>query len=102
MVIFNTTFQISEGLQEPFIEWIKNEYIPLAIHSQMLFSPLLSRVLVQEDIEGDCYARQFHVNNLENLNKWYEDYGKGLNEKLIEKFASKVVGFSTVLERIEI
>ena len=102
MVIFNTTFQISEGLQEPFIEWIKNEYIPLAIHSQMLFFFFLSRVLVQEDIEGDCYALQFHVNNLENLNKWYEDYGKGLNEKLIEKFASKVVGFSTVLERIEI
>lgn len=102
MIIFNTTFQISNGLQDSFIEWLKTEYIPLAIQSQILFNPLLSQVLVQEEIEGECYALQFHVQNLENLNRWYEQYGKGLNEKLSKKFASEAVGFSTVLQTIEL
>ncbi|MBQ7823495.1 MAG: DUF4286 family protein [Bacteroidaceae bacterium] len=102
MLIFNTTFQVSKSFQNSFLEWLKAEYIPLAIQSQILFNPLLSRVLSQEDIDGECYALQFHVHTPEDLNKWYEQYGKGLNEKLTKKFVAEVVGFSTVLQTIEI
>lgn len=102
MLIFNTTFQVSKNLQNAFIEWLKTEYIPLAIQNEMLFNPLLSKVLTTVEIDGDCYALQFHVHNTDILNKWYESYGKGLNEKLAQKFSSEAVGFSTVLQIIEI
>ena len=120
MLIFNTTFQVSKSFQNSFLEysasasalaasivnsfleWLKTEYIPLSLKSQILFNPLLSKVFSQEEIDGECYALQFHVHNPDDLNKWYEQYGKGLNEKLTQKFMSEVVGFSTVLQILEI
>lgn len=102
MLIFNTTYHIENGLQNSFIEWLKTEYIPLATKSEALFNPSLSKVLAQEDAEGECYALQFNVHNSENLVRWYDEYGNGLNKKLTEKFSTQVAGFSTVLQKIDI
>ena len=50
----------------------------------------------------NSYAIQFHVKNIDTLNLWIENEGRGISQKLIDRFGRKVVGFTTLLEEIDL
>ena len=68
-----------------------------------MHSPCLHRVLPHsEEEEGCSFAVQFRVKNIDTLNYWIEREGQAFSRQLIQQFGSKVIGFTTVLEEIEL
>lgn len=102
MIIFNTTYHVDNLVLDDFIKFLRNEFIPAATASKELSEPRLTRVLAQEPQEGSSFALQFEVEELEKLDDWYDQIGDNLNEDLVAKFGSQVVGFSTLLEVIDL
>ena len=39
---------------------------------------------------------------MDTLNYWIENEGRSISKQLVDKFGQKVVGFTTVLEEIDI
>lgn len=101
MLIYNTTYQVSQGDAQHFIIWIHNVYIPKAEESNMLRRPRLCRILSHHEDDSECFSLQFEVENSTVLHKWYQETGISLNEELIRLFEDKAVGFSTLMEIIE-
>lgn len=102
MIIYNTTFHIAADTVVKGIEFLKNEYIPAAVSSGSLSNPRLSKVLIADTEEGESYSLQFHVKNTETLNSWIETEGRMLHHALGMRFGTKVAGFSTLLEEIDL
>ena len=43
MIVFNTTFHVDEAIQDDFIEYMLQEFIPMATKSGLLTYPRLAR-----------------------------------------------------------
>lgn len=102
MIIYNTTFHIAFGILSDGIEFLKNEYIPSAIKDGTLFNPRLCKILFSDAEEGESFSVQFHVKDIDTLNRWLEKDGKMLHHTLTIRFKNNLVGFSTLLEEIDI
>lgn len=102
MIIFNTTYHVENIILDDFIQYLKNEFIPTATSDKEFSNPRLTRVMTQEVQEGSSFALQFEITELEKLDDWYDQVGDSLNEDMIARFGSQVVGFSTLLEVIEL
>lgn len=100
MIIYNTTFHIEKEAHIACVDYLKKEYIPQAVSSGFLLKPRLRRVLQNEENEGESYAVQFHVKNVDTLNFWLKREGMALQQTLVTKFGPKVAGFTTLLEEV--
>ena len=100
MLIYNTTFQVDDGIQEHFLIWIKESYIPQVESHGALKTPRICRVLSHRE-EGSSYSLQWEVESSSLLHRWHMEQGVKLNEELTKIFANKVIGFPTLMEVIE-
>lgn len=102
MIIYNTTFNIENDILDECLEYLKKNYIPRAVASGFLRTPYLRRILQDESEDASSYSVQFHVKNPETLEYWMESEGSTLQKELITRFGTKIVGFSTLLEEIDL
>ena len=102
MLIYNTTFCISDEILEDSIMFLKKVYIPQALVSGHLSEPRLALIHNQNEEAGVSYSLQFKVDNIESLNSWLKADGTILHQKLADIFKGQMVGFNTLLEEIEL
>ncbi|MDO5570528.1 MAG: DUF4286 family protein [Bacteroidales bacterium] len=101
MIIFNTTFSVDNASIEEFIDFVKQIYVVKAIETGELTRPRLVKILT-ENAESSSIALQFEVKEPEHLDNWYDSTGDSLNEILVNQFGDKVLGFSTIMEEVEL
>lgn len=101
MLIFNTTFLVSDALYESWMSWIKETHIPFVLQSGMFTKAQLAKVYSQESQDGTSYSLQFNVADLETLENWHLQYAKTFEENFAKKFGNEVVFFASILEIIE-
>lgn len=101
MLIYNTTYQVEEGLEQNFLIWLKECYLTEAAKGGILFSPRITRVLSHREEGSACYSLQFEVESSGLLHRWHLEQGSRLNDELLKVFKDKVVGFPTLMEVIE-
>lgn len=102
MIIYNTTFNIENEVLEECVDYLKKHFIPRAASSGFLRTPYLRRILHNQTEDAASYSVQFHVKNVETLEYWMQSEGRALQQELVTKFGSKIVGFSTLLEDIDL
>lgn len=100
MLIYNTTFQVDDEVNDNFVIWIKESYIPEIEKHGALKAARLCRVLSHRD-DGSSYSLQWEVDDSAALHRWHREQGAKLNEELKKIFKDKVVGFPTLLEVME-
>ena len=102
MLIYNITFHIDDSIHRKAIDFIKNEYIPKALKSGILFNPRLCKIHAAHDDSGWSYSVQFYVKNQSLLNEWWSMEGEKLQNEITRHFSNKMLGFTTLLEEIDI
>lgn len=102
MIVYNTTYHVDDEVLQDFIDYIKNVHVKAVVSTNLLTHPQFSLVHAQHEENGTSYALQFHVENLEILEDWFIKHGQDLQANLNNKFGSKVCGFMTLLEQIDL
>jgi hypothetical protein len=100
MIIYNTTFHIEESIQQEFIEYIQQYFIPQTIKNGLLATPRFSRIYGEHEDKGFSYALEFTTDTLDKLEQWNKTESAAVTTPLIEKFKEKIVGFATVMQTI--
>jgi hypothetical protein len=101
MIVFNTTFHVEKEIQEDFVEYMLQYFIPMSTKSGLLMSPRLARVFGKEEDEGHSYAMEFIAADIVTLERWNADESQAIYAPLLEKFKEKLIGFSTIMQTIE-
>lgn len=101
MIVYNTTFHVDDEILSESIDYLKQEFIPSSICSGILSHPLLQRV-IQDTEAGTSLCVQFHVKDQQTLQDWIRQEGITIQRKLVERFGSKMAGFSTLLDEIDL
>ncbi|NVK51938.1 MAG: DUF4286 family protein [Flavobacteriaceae bacterium] len=100
MYIYNVTLSIDKSVHKEWLEWIHN-HIPEVLATGKFISAKLTRVLVDEDIEGFSYSVQYLSKSREDLDRYYKEDAEQLRLAGIQKFADKMLGFRTELKVVK-
>lgn len=98
MIIFNTTYLVSESSCEAWLEWVRNQHIPFMMSTDCFTLPQLSKVITEDPQDGISFALQFTTANLDTLTDWSRRYENSFREELSRLFGTDVLCFSTFLE----
>ena len=99
MIIYHTTYHLTNEAYPKGLNFFKSEFIPAATRSGILFNPRMMRVLNEDaDVNGVSLSIQFCVDNMSVLDEWIAEEGRTLNKTMTDKFNDEIVGFSTLLE----
>ena len=98
MLIYNTTYLVSDRQYGPWIKWIREEHIPFMVECGFE-KPQIAKVFSADpEQEGTSVTVQFHIGNMHQLSIWDEQYAESLLAGMAERFGADVLAFSTVLE----
>jgi len=100
MLIFNTTFLVSDKVHGAWLKWVHEQYIPFMFESEFFSKPQVAKILTNDEQEGTSFSVQFHVQDMETLHIWNERYGADFQEQFSSQFGTEALFFTTILELI--
>lgn len=100
MIIYNTTFHVSDEVERMFLDYIRLQYVPMATADGTMNNPILSRVMGSAHDGGTSYALQMQAESVKELQQWCLTTGKMLSQRIATHFGSSVVGFNTMMDVI--
>lgn len=101
MLIFNTTYLVSDKVYGAFLKWVHEQHIPLMLKTEYFSHPQVAKVLTEEEQDGTSFSVQFHVRDMETLKLWNKIHGATFQEECSSKFGTEAIFFSTVLELVD-
>lgn len=101
MLIFNTTYLVSDKVYDAWYGWMKEFTLPFMTESGHLLQPQIAKVLGTQDQEGISVSVQVKVRNMDILSRWNALYEAEIQRTCFEKFGTEVLFFSTVLEILD-
>jgi hypothetical protein len=101
MLIFNTTFLVSDKVHGAWIKWVHEKHIPFMLDSGFFSLPQVAKIIANEEQEGTSFSVQFHVLNMDMLILWNNEYGAVFQESFSQMFGTEALFFTTVLELLE-
>ncbi|TCK68055.1 uncharacterized protein DUF4286 [Winogradskyella wandonensis] len=100
MIIYNVTVNIDESIHDEWLIWIK-EHIPQVLATGKFKEAKLTKVLVEEDMDGVTYSIQYRAHSHEALEDYYKEDADRLRLEGLKRFADKMLAFRTELEVID-
>lgn len=101
MILYNVTSNINESINNEWLAWMREVQIPRVLATGKFDKAILSKVLLEEEMDGITYAVQYHAVSFEALNAYYDEYAPKIRAEVFKKFADKVLSFRTELVVIE-
>lgn len=101
MIIYNTTINVNENIVDEFVKWIKQEYIPQIIATDLFVDINLFEVLVEEEMGGITFSLQHSMKNMETYKEFNEKHFANFDKLMHDKFTDNYVTFSTILQKVE-
>lgn len=100
MYIYNITFNVEKEIEDEWLEYVKNTFIPQILSGGLLHSSLMSKIMVDE-VQGISYSIQFTADNQADIRKFIATELDQIINKLHLKFSPKMVYFATELQVID-
>lgn len=98
MLVFNTTYLVSDRQFGPWSKWVREVHIPFMLENGFV-EPRVAKVLSDdEEQEGNSISVQFNISDMDRLNAWKKTKAQEFEAGLVEMFGYEVLSFSTVLE----
>lgn len=99
MYILNITTNVANDIEQQWLQWMQETFIPTMLATKKFNKALLTRVQVEEEMGGVTYSTQYFADNKKDIEAFYEENQNELLSKHT-KFKGMYVDFSTELEVI--
>lgn len=99
MFLYNITVGVDKDIEHDWIRWMKSDYIPRVMRTQLFVDYKLYKVLHDEDEGSVSYCVQYFAHALTDVTTYFEKY-PALIEEHRNRYHNKHVAFMTLLEEI--
>jgi len=108
MLLYNVTFGIDKQIEQEWLLWIHENYIPGIMNTGLFSEYKIYKVLTHDDETSMSYSIQCFAPSIEHILQYLNEFApKLLNEfapKLVEahrtRFKDQHVAFNTLLEEL--
>ena len=91
MIVFNTTFHVEASIEQEFIDYMLQIYIPACTQSGILTLPRLARVHGEEEGEGLSFAMEFTTTDILSLEEWNQNESNDIYPPLLNTIKEKII-----------
>jgi len=99
MYIYSVSINIDESIHDSWLHWMKTEHIPAMLGTGKFSKALMTKVHVEEEMEGVTYSVQYRTDSKSTLEKYYQEDAETLRGQS-KAFEGKFTAFRTELEVI--
>ncbi len=97
MLLYNVTVNVEASIEEDWLQWMKEEHIPMVLNTGLFSGYRFGRLLVEEEV-GRTYSIQYEASDLESFRLYEQLYADELRRTTTQKYGSKIVAFRTLLD----
>lgn len=98
MLLYNVTTGIDKDIEAEWIQWMKEQYIPVVMQTNKFVNWKMYKVLHDEDDRTVSYSVQYFANAIEDVVQFVEKIEPELNKVHQQRFKDRHVAFRTLLE----
>lgn len=99
MIIFNDTVIIDEAIQDKWLSWIQQVYIP-AVMETGHFKSYQILTVIDSPNEGVTYCVQYSAETIEDFNQFYGKHLHRLQDMHNREFENQFVVFNTLMKTV--
>src|SRR5215213_817854 len=96
-IIYNLTLKVERSIEEPWLQWLVNDYAPAIIATNCFTKFTTLKLLEFDDVDGSTYALQFFSESLENYERYLKNFADDFAGKCFKKWGQKMISFGTVI-----
>lgn len=100
MFIYNVTVNISEDIQNEWVQWMREKHIPDVMRTGCFVDSQMVKVLYVED-EGHTYSIQYKFLEMPDIERYQKEFAPALQAEHTVKFSGKYAAFRTLLQVID-
>ncbi len=101
MILYNVTINIDSSVHDEWLEWMQTEHIPDVLATGLFIDNKIFRIKSCDDEEGITYSVQYFLNNMEDYEKYQNEFSGKLQKEHMEKYQDKFAAFRTIMELVE-
>ncbi|MBN4051384.1 DUF4286 family protein [bacterium AH-315-M05] len=99
MIIYNVKVSIDDDVHDEWLKWMKEVHIPDVMKTGMFTDHKICRVLTDDPpAGGQSYSIQYVCKNMDNYNRYREEFAPGLQEEHAKRYKGKFEASRTLLE----
>ncbi|AFK03808.1 hypothetical protein Emtol_2672 [Emticicia oligotrophica DSM 17448] len=98
MLIFNITFNVEDKINEQWLKWMKSNFIPVALSTNLPKDIKVFRLLNEQANTDKTFAFQFHFKNMEDYMEFEMQHRERISDRYQMLFRGKYVEFSSLLQ----
>lgn len=98
MILYNETIKIEEGLQEEWLEWMRQEQLPAILATGKVSEHRICRLLHDDEDGGVTYAVQYFLPDLDTFRRYQQEDAPHFQRRQMERYRDRYVAFRTLME----
>ena len=100
MLLYNVTIGIDRAVEQQWLTWMRERYIPAALSSKLFLDSKMFKVLHDDDEATVSYSVQFFAQSIVEVSEYLEKFEPALGGELMNRFKDRHVAFRTLLEEV--
>lgn len=100
MLLYNVTFGIDKHIEQEWLHWIKENYIPGILNTGLFAEYKIYKVLTHDDEASVSYSIQCFAPSIENIVQYLNEFAPALVESHRARFKDRHAAFNTLLEEV--
>ena len=100
MILYNTTFVVEEIVHDDWFSWLKEEHINDYMKSNCFIGARLGKITSHVEPGVVSYSLQLFVKDELTLDQFKNNFLSDLKQKSLQKYGTKVLGFSSEMDHI--
>lgn len=102
MVLFSLTVNIDKQIEEEWLEWMRESFVPNLWLTGYFQEKRFLRLLNETENDGVTYSLQLTVNSLTRAKEFEANHLQDFRQILYGKYTGRLVDFYTILETVDI
>ncbi|HEY9009228.1 DUF4286 family protein [Ohtaekwangia sp.] len=98
MLLYNVTVGIDREIEQEWVRWMKEQYIPVVMKTEMFTGWRMYKVLHDQEDGSISYSVQYFATDIQEVVKFVEKIEPELNKEFQRLFKDRHVAFRTLLE----
>jgi len=100
LLISNVTTQVKNDIHIEWLDWMRNEYIPEIIATELFSEYRIVKILDIDESEGPTFAIQYFTDSRTKYDQFVQFHSNKFSQKAFEKWNDKIFSFRSLMEII--
>lgn len=100
MLLYNITYGIDLSIEQDWLQWMKQQFVPAVMASGKFTSWKMYKVLHDQGEGTVSYSVQYIATEISHVVEFVEQIEPELNKELLRKYRDRHVAFRTLLEQV--